>query len=228
MGKFALVYTPDGRLIAKVGPDGGTSPADFNPGAGACAFQNHLLIVDSNNSRILTFDENYNRIGCTHIYRQSMFEICTTREGLILVTQRNNKVLILTRDGWRIKEFYSFEGENGSKCSLAGICANSKDEILITNHKNHRVEIFDKDGKFLKMFGSGAGECTRLKNPRGICVDKDDNIFVADSGNNRVCIFTPNGILLQEIPISAPLYLCLMDNRLVVTNPKDFVTIFSN
>lgn len=200
----------------------------FKP-IGICIRQNNLLITDVWNKMIHVFNENYHFRGSIPTREFKPKEICSTPDGLLIVSTHSSEILILDGNGQIVQVFGSQGHREDQFDCPGGIACNSRDEILIADCGNYRIQVFSRNGKFLYNFGSKGSDPYQFGWPYGICVDQNDNIFIADRRNDRVSIFNSSLKHIHSIPILEPNSLCLMQGRrLVVTTISGIVWVFGN
>src|SRR5438876_98014 len=76
---------------------------------------------------------------------------------------------------------------------VAGVAADSRDNLFVFNRGEHPVIVFDRAGNFLRSWGEG-----QFVLPHGIAVDSEERVYVADRENSRVQIFSRHGQVIGE------------------------------
>lgn len=122
------------------------------------------------------------------------------RNGNVLVTDaRNQRVVILDREGSFIREFGA-EGEGEGEFSRpTGIAIAPDGSIYVADYDQDRVQRFTERGEFVLAWGTSGSESDQFQSPNGLAVDSGGTVYVADFQNKVVKTFTPDGTFLRTI-----------------------------
>lgn len=181
-----------------------------------------VFVAHHYSNRIQVFD--LESLSLVRIFQLDKHEtpvfLTSSRQGNIIITTKEETVVILDSNGYRIKTFGSFGSEDGQFMGIAGVCTNSRDQIIVADQRNNRIQIFDREGKFICLITHEKDY--QSFSPCGVCVDKDDNIWTTDLCNSEILGFNPFGILIRIIkPIldqrESSLYffdICCLEDRI--------------
>ena len=90
-------------------------------------------------------------------------------------------------EGWgTLPEGYEF-------FQVAGIAADSDDNIYLFTRSDHKVMVLDREGNFLRAWDVG------FKEPHGMTIGNDGNLYFADMGSHTVTKYSPDGELLMTL-----------------------------
>lgn len=186
-----------------------------------CVFGSHLLVANLYSIDIL--DQEYNLVSSIELGDdlKSIGAVCWSKEGNIIVSTKEDSILILSRDGKILKKFTRFAHNGGISPYKHRICIDSNDRIITIDQRNQGISIRKLGRYSLFVFGLQGSEPGQVDSPQGVCVDEHDNILVADSGNKRISIFTSYGIHITQIPTpETPCGLCVKGQALYVIGEK--------
>lgn len=207
MGDSLTVMTPrfnyqqKGQMLLKVGCRGSDAGRFTWPrGIAVMADTGYLVVADSSNHRVQTFDRSGRFISTFGSYGQGEGEfdclagVCVNRMGQIIISDRyNHRIQIFDRNGQFMTMFGS-EGEADGELSYPwGIACDDMGFIYVCDKDNHRIQVFQLDGTFVRKFGSLGNGMGQLENPHYIAVSNDNKVVVSDSSNHRIQVFNIYG-----------------------------------
>ena len=115
--------------------------------------------------------------------------IAVTPTGLLLVTKRSDKeILVLNRHG-SVVERFQHQGGGYPK----GVCITPDDHILVVGEHGPHIAMYTMDyalvAKAKSNYGNGP---LQFKRPQGIAVNGCGHVYVCDTGNHRIQVLTPD------------------------------------
>ncbi|MCX8095737.1 MAG: stalk domain-containing protein [Caldisericia bacterium] len=160
-----------------------------------------IYIVDTNNSRIQVFDENYNFVSTFGKERLSSPIDLSIYNGKVYITDfDSSKILIYDLNGKFISEFGKKGENNGEFNGPLGIYINKNGNIFICDSKNRRVQIFDINFNFIKKINIDG-------RPSDVFVDDSDKIYISDYYNIKIYVYKDFGnTKLKEFKINTDAY----------------------
>lgn len=186
---------------------------------GVCIVNGNIWVTYYGGIQI--FSPDYKPFRLITLGDYSFWGICSTPEGLVLVTTEQKEILILTQEG-HIKQKIKVD-----ICKYSWTIAyNSKGEILILDY--NRIHVFNQNGLLLNTFGPIRSDPIHPYYWEMICVDWQDNIFVTNWKDGYISILDCKGNPIQKISIDIPYGLCLMKNKIVAVSGHHLIYVFSN
>ena len=179
----------------------GNAPGHFNqPGDVAVRNNGHILVADTSNHRVQTFDargkfiSNFGKQGGNLGQLSYPSSIAISQHGHVIVSDHgNHRVQVFTSGGVYLRSFGGKGSTEGLIDHPTGIAVDEEGNIVVVDQGNHRVQVFDQNGMFLRQFGCYGNENGELDRPMYVAISPDGDIFVTDSGNHRVQIFDADG-----------------------------------
>jgi len=216
--KILFIEASRGTIRSMVGSKNGTRPSEeLNPkGVAVFKYRNEetnlekliLIVVDSNNNRVQSFDietgEFMNQFTNRKLMKQPFG---------VAVNQQNGQIIVANIDTNSVTVHAGYTNKTNNNNSNhtfgtllkvigvnddikfdhpRGVAINSRGDIIVSS--NHKIDILDgSDFKLVKSFGSQGKETGQFSQPLGVCVDRRDNILVSDYDNHRIQIFDREG-----------------------------------
>ena len=84
-----------------------------------------------------------------------------------------------------------------SYVEVAGVAADSQDNVYVFNRGEHPVIVFDRDGTFLRSWGEGT-----IERAHGIYITADDRLFLTDDKDHTVTEYTLSGKRVMTMGVS--------------------------
>ena len=175
----------------------GSSQMTVPSGVAVDSFGN-IVVVDSNNHRVLTFDSggtllaNWGSLGSTPGLLAFPKGIAISQGGIFYIAdQSNNRVQKFDASG----QFISMWGGFGVP---EGIALDSASNVYVTEINGNRVRKFDLNGVQLMSWGIPGSGDGQFNGPYGIAVDLAGDVYVVERNNQRVQKFTSNGQFLRK------------------------------
>ena len=84
-----------------------------------------------------------------------------------------------------------------SYVEVAGVAADSQDNVYVFNRGEHPVIVFDRDGAFLRSWGEGT-----IARAHGIYITADDRLFLTDDKDHTVTEYTLAGERVMTMGVS--------------------------
>ena len=84
-----------------------------------------------------------------------------------------------------------------SYVEVAGVAADSQDNVYVFNRGEHPVIVFDRDGTFLRSWGEGT-----IERAHGIYITADDRLFLTDDKDHTVTEYTLSGERVMTMGVS--------------------------
>ncbi len=156
---------------------------------------NKLFCTDSNNHKIVVFDNNGNVLlsfgkrGREKGKFNFPTHIAVDKDTIYVNDALNFRIQMFDHKGV-FKGMFGKNGKNGGDFSKPkGIAVDSKKRIFVSDVMFDNVQVFDLQGRFLTYFGGPGNSEGKFWMPSGIMVNKNDYIFVADTYNSRCQVF---------------------------------------
>ena len=90
-------------------------------------------------------------------------------------------------EGWgTLPEGYEF-------FQVAGVAADSEDNIYLFTRSEHKVMVLDRAGNFVRAWD------VAFNQPHGMTIGNDGNLYFADMGSHTVTKYSPDGELLMTL-----------------------------
>ena len=121
--------------------------------------------------------------------------IATTSSGELVVSEGDNRLSFISRDGERIRSIDTTSVRSGIrryKLDPTGVAVDEDGNIYVTDVESHRLSKFNSDGKLVKTVGGKGSKTVQFKWPHGIALSKDNKLFVCDRYNHRIQVFDTN------------------------------------
>ena len=184
-------------LMTRLGVKGRNKGEFTNP-QGVCCYEGRVLVADSNNQCIQSFNPENNgafkmRFGQRGRHAGDMqrpIGIAVTLNKNFLVTDFENRwVSIFNAQGKYVTNF-------GSKHLLGpkGVCIDKNGNIIVVDNRASCVFVFRPTGKLLHKFGSRGNEEYQFAGPHFCAVNSGNDIFVSDFHNHCVKVFDSEGV----------------------------------
>ena len=173
---------------------------------------NNIFVADTNNDRILKFNNNGQPVGIP----QTVIGMTGNGIGQFfspvgLAFDSSNNLFVADSNNDRVQKFalnpsgvYKFSAQIGSSGSGDGqltlpyrLGLDSVGNVFVADTFNSRVEEFDKAGAFVRTFTYNDPNGNAFF-PQGIAVDSAGNVFATDFLNNRVLKFSNTGVYLTQ------------------------------
>lgn len=131
-------------------------------------------------------------------FQPSRLAVNKKGEIYLVVTNNNNGVMIIDRDG-NVKETLSVE-EYGEKVPISDVKIDKEGWIYLTSIRDSRIFVFDENHKLLYKFGEKGGVSGKLSQPYTVGVDeKNGYIYVVDPMRHSVSVYSrEDGTYLYE------------------------------
>ena len=171
------VYRPNGEIVEEFGFGRLRGPEGL-----AINNEGQLFVAEYGGNRVSVYSENgefqysFGSEGSQPGEFECPEQICIGQDGLLYVSDDNNRIQIFQQDGRFIRQF----GKDVLGIP-AGLAITKGSHIVVASWRASKLSIF-----------SPSGECVHevqdigLKEPFGVDVTDDGFIFVADSGNSRI------------------------------------------
>jgi tripartite motif-containing protein 71 len=157
----ALVYGPEGSVLARWGAGGGNGAA----GSAAGSF-NHPSGV-------------------------AVASVAAGEEVIYVADKGNDRIVKLDANGNVLHEWGSRGAANGRFHAPAGVAVDGAGNVYALDGENNRVQEFDSSGHFLAKWGLRGTGLGDFSQPSAIAVDCAGSVYVADTNNNRIERFNP-------------------------------------
>ena len=121
--------------------------------------------------------------------------IATTSSGELVVSEGDNRLSFISRDGERIRSIDTSSVRSGIrryKLNPTGVAVDKDGNIYVTDEESHRLFKFNSDGKLVKTVGGKGSRTAQFDWPLAIALSKGNTLFVCDSGNHRIQVFDTN------------------------------------
>ena len=116
--------------------------------------------------------------------------LAVSKNGEVMVCDGSFRILVLNKEGNKIRSFGSPSSGMGQFRAPSGIALTHDNNLLVTDSSNHKVQMFTLEGEFVKLIGSagkkGNGRL-QFSHPQGIMVHPSSGkVFIADTCNHRI------------------------------------------
>ena len=190
-----LIYSPEGKLLRKIGGTSGHEPGQFGFVTNAVQDRegNYYIGEYGEYDRIQKFtrDGKFLLQWGTHGDQPGQFvrpqSLDIDDQGRIWVADAaNHRVQVFDGEG-HLKFLWGRSGAAPGELSYPyALKLDGQGHVYICEYGNSRIQKFTLDGRSLACWGSIGREPGQLYNPWGIARDSRGKIHVVDSMNNRV------------------------------------------
>ena len=80
--------------------------------------------------------------------------LAMSKNGEVMVCDGSFRILVLNKEGNKIRSFGSPSSGMGQFRSPSGIALTHDNNLLVTDSSNHKVQMFTLEGEFVKLIGS--------------------------------------------------------------------------
>lgn len=190
-----LFYSPEGKLIRKLGGEHGSGPGQFGlvTDVGQDSAGNYYVSEYGEYDRVQKFTPDgkfilqfgshgdgpaqFSRPQAIAIDRQDRIWVADSCNHRLQVFDSNGKLLFIRGE----------EGPELGKLSYPyNLIFDDQDNLYVCEYGNHRVQKFAPDGKSLGSWGKAGREEGELFNPWSIVRDSQGRTHVLDTYNHRV------------------------------------------
>ena len=112
--------------------------------------------------------------------------IVSNSSGEIIVTEYGRDVVIMNREGNRLRSIAKSVHDMGGVC---GVAVDKDDNIYVSDAYKHCLYKFNKNGDLIKKFGKKGESIGEFNFPQGMVV-AGDQLFVCDRKNHRIQVLT--------------------------------------
>jgi DNA-binding beta-propeller fold protein YncE len=190
-----LIYTPEGRLIKRLGGVKGQNPGEFG-------LVTHAVEDSQNNIYVCEYGE-YDRVQKFssdgkfilqwggHGSEPGQFirpqKMAIDSDNHIWVADAcNHRIQVFDSEGKFLKTWGKEGNRPGELCYPYDLLLAPDGTIYICEFGNHRVQRFTRDGRSLGCWGSEGRDEGQLNNPWALVRDSRGLIYVLDTNNHRV------------------------------------------
>jgi DNA-binding beta-propeller fold protein YncE len=190
-----LIYSPEGKLLDKIGGTKGERPGEFGLVTHAVqdSHNNYYISEYGEFDRIQKFSPKHEFImqWGGHGSEPGQFirpqKMAIDSEDHIWVTDAcNHRIQVFDTQGKLLKMWGKEGSKPGELYYPYDIILAPDETIYICEFGNHRVQRFTRDGQSLGCWGSEGRKEGQLYNPWALVRDSQGLIYVLDSNNHRV------------------------------------------
>lgn len=103
-----------------------------------------------------------------------------------------------TTPEWTLEEDLRIWGSPGGYLSLvAGLAADSRDNMYILDYVTQEIYVFDSEGDFVRTLGGQGDGPGEFRSALGPAIGPGDTLWVADQRAPRYSVFSPDGTFLE-------------------------------
>jgi DNA-binding beta-propeller fold protein YncE len=190
-----LIYSPEGKLLRKIGGTSGHEPGQFGFVTNAVQDKQGCYYIgeygEYDRIQKFTRDGKFLLQWGTHGDQPGQFvrpqSLDIDEQGRIWVADAaNHRVQVFDGKG-ELQFLWGRAGAAPGELSYPyALKLDGQGHVYICEYGNSRIQKFTLDGRSLACWGSIGREPGQLYNPWGIARDSRGRIHVVDSGNNRV------------------------------------------
>ncbi len=157
-----------------------------------------VVVTDSENNRIDTFDSNGQFLaklkpaaGQQALSRPHQTALDGSG-GFWIADTNNNRIVHLSGAGQTLASF----DNGGTVKKPRGIAMDSDGTVLVSNSGNNRVERYSTSGTLLGVVASSGTGAAQVRNPGALLITgtgAEERLWIADSGNDRVVVLSDDG-----------------------------------
>ena len=200
---YDFVSVWDGAGVAGDGFRNPTGIAVYSEEVAEFTIEDHIYIVDTENSRVLRFDTNGKITARSDVFPGPRALACSSDGTVFLADYAINAITRLSRDLVVIGGSWGSPGKGNSQFDLpAGVAVDATGQyVYVSDSNNHRIQKFDRNGNFILSWGGEGAGNGQFRNPAGIVVSPGVTgkyVFVVDTGNNRVQKFEEDGTFVKS------------------------------
>lgn len=151
-------------------------------------------VVDNDNHRILTVDQNGTMVwfqgtmGRNRGEFRFPFMLDLDSEGNIYVVEViNTRVQVLGPDGSHLRFIGDWGIEPGQFFRPKGIAVNERNEVFVSDSYLGVIQVFTPEGRLLGVLGDEYGNLTKFTTPVGMAV-AEGRLYIVEMWNNRVLV----------------------------------------
>lgn len=213
------IISASGKKVGKIehilsiyGPGRGDHPKFNKPMGVAVDEDKNIYVTDSQNNRVVVFDEEGGLLyefGGRGVAKPEIGDKADWKPGLFnypygiaiepesgnvyVADMANERIQIFDKKGKFVDWFPKkpLQGKHHAQGIRPTSIALKNDKLYVCNM--YQIMIFDLKGNLLNEFGFPGSEPGMLDRPNGIDVGPDGTIYVADSNNLRVQAFNDKG-----------------------------------
>lgn len=198
------ILSPEGDYANSLGTGCGAGDSEFDfPMGIAIDSSNNIYVADTNNQRIMIYDQDLvfiGQIGETGICDAADDHLCwpqavtVDESGDIYITDSGNNriqkfnsdlqlVMTIGTGTWG-NQFDQFATPNG-------IAVDAQGKIYVSEWENPRVQVFDSEGAYLTTIGGAWGSgSSQFSGISSVAVDNLGNVLISDVAH-RIQVYTP-------------------------------------
>jgi len=207
----------------------------LNPTTVVSNSKSELVVADSGNSRVLTFDSAGKLLAGIQLAKkmpmQSFYVAVDPRnDQVVMALPQGSCIHVLNNKGELVRSFGSAGSEDGQFKNPSGVVVDQEGNYYVTDTGNHRIQVFNSEGQFARTFGSEGPDAGNFNEPRGISLSRKGFLAIADSKNNRVEVYNKNGgrsRTVGAVPEPQCVFIDGDDNVLVYDREKKGVAVFN-
>lgn len=166
------------------------------PSGIAVAAKGRIFVADSENSRVVIFDDGgkFVRSFGEKGNKEGEFRyprgIAASEDGRIYVADSgNHRIQVFDEKGEFIFSFGKSGSGRGELRNPKGIAVDNQGRVIVTDSDNYSICLFTADGIFLERFGGKGEKKGEFREPVDVAVNSLGDIYVADPANEIIQMF---------------------------------------
>ena len=116
--------------------------------------------------------------------------LAVSKSGEVMVCDGSFRILVLTKEGNKIRSFGSLGSGTGQFRAPSDIALTHDNNLLVTDSSNHKVQMFTLEEESVKLVGSAGKKGNgwlQFYHPQGIMVHPSSGkVFIADTCNHHI------------------------------------------
>jgi uncharacterized protein (TIGR03663 family) len=179
-----------------------------------------VYVADTNNSRIMVFDQtgaflltfgvpNSSTVAGAGTLNQPWGLAVDAQNRVYVADTWNHRIQIFSGDGFYITGWGVYGAATDSTNTLAfygprDVAIDLDGNVLVADTGNKRVRVYTPNGVWIKDIGSAGAGVGQLDEPSGLAVNPiSGEIYVADTWNRRIQVFNADGGAVRswEVPM---------------------------
>ncbi|MFZ5796875.1 MAG: NHL repeat-containing protein [Thermodesulfobacteriota bacterium] len=151
-------------------------------------------VVDNDNHRIVTLDQNGSLLWATGIMGRNReefrfpFMLDLDGEGNIYIVEViNTRVQVLTANGTYSRFIGDWGIEPGQFFRPKGVAVSDRNEVFVSDSYLGVIQVFSREGRFLGAVGDEDGNLLKFTTPVGMAV-AGNLLFLIEMWNNRLLV----------------------------------------
>lgn len=203
---------PRGKTFMPVASFGEITPRFLKISFAAFDSENHLLLLDQLEKRLITLSQDYNILRVSALYGEEFsFSLVKVQgENLYAVDSKSGSLNRYRYEGdiFRRKPdvVYGARGSgNGYFGKIADVAVSPDGSVYILDSSACAVHVFSPDGKFVCSLGKRGDQPGDMRLPTALAMDLQGNFYVSDYTRRKIIKFARSREFVAEFDVNGQL-----------------------